>query len=118
MIVMAIYALRAHELHSPHPLRHSLCKQERAFTECEDNGLQLGSNCTMMTNVTTGVSTTYSYNGLNQLTQASGSLSTSNYTYNGRGDLTCQSSQIGCSGTVSATYQWDVRDRLDSNSIR
>ena len=65
-----------------------------------------------MTNVTTGVSTTYSYNGLNQLTQASSSLSTSNYTHNGRGDLTCQSSQIGCSGTISATYQWDARGRL------
>jgi len=53
------------------------------------------------------VTTTYTYDELDQITQSVQDGETTTYTYDGRGNLISQSDSL-----TSTTYTWDARDRL------
>jgi len=58
------------------------------------------------------LSQSYTANGLNQYSSATGTY----YSHDGRGNLTCVSTGASCTGTVSKSYSYDLENRLIGES--
>jgi len=65
-----------------------------------------------LTQTTNNVTTTYSYNPLDELTRASSSAQVAQYTYDGRGNLAFSSLQLTGQSATTSTLAYGARNNL------